>query len=111
MNIGSIGIVAGMAAQVAQSRATEVDRVQQENTVQEREVESAHEAEQAEGVGLTQEESAAGDRDADGRLAWQFGNQTPTEPATPASSALSAETPHHAKDPSGQAGTQLDLEG
>ena len=112
MNINSLGIIAGTAAQLAQARITEVDRVQHETAVHEREVESNESAELAEGVGVTHEESAMGDRDADGRLPWQL-NRKQQEAINENSAEESATigTLLHAKDPSGQAGTQLDLDG
>jgi hypothetical protein len=115
MNIAAMGITAGMAAQTAQTRLNEIERVQHDATVQERVTESAQEAEQAEGIGVTHEEAAAGERDADGRLPWQFSEhaQAPSDDAT--TSTEHAEQPseitHHAKDPHGVSGTHLDLDG
>jgi hypothetical protein len=109
MNIGQLSIVATAAAtQSAQARGSEVERVQQEVAVFEREIDSTAEAEAAEGIGVTNEEQAAGDRDADGRRPWEIGvaeaHDKEQDSANPNSS-------HRAKDPTGQAGSQLDISG
>jgi hypothetical protein len=115
MNIGPLSIAAGLAAQTSQARHGDVERVQQETTVQERATESAEQAEQAEGIGTTHEEAAAGERDADGRMPWQFHEQKQAASSqadeTHNGDASSDSTCHHSKDPHGIAGTHLDLEG
>jgi hypothetical protein len=110
MNISQLGIVATAAAtQLAQLRGSETERVQQETTIYERATESTAEAEAAEGIGTTNEEQAAADRDADGRRPWEIGPQEKSE----GGANLSGDSPssHRAKDPTGQAGSQLDLSG
>ena len=72
MNISQLGIVTNAVLQNSQSRVAEVDRVKHEQSVKARETEVAQQAEQAEGIGVTHEEAAAGDRDADGRRLWEF---------------------------------------
>jgi hypothetical protein len=112
MNIGSLGIITGAAVQSTQARTSEVERVHQETSTHDREVESANLAEEAAGVGVTHEEEATGERDADGRTPWQLPDPPPTELATTSSEAIVEEAvPHHAKDPSGQSGTHLDVDG
>jgi hypothetical protein len=110
MNISQVSIIATAAAtQVAQTRSSDVERVQQETAVHERAVESTAEAEAAEGIGTTNEEQAASDRDADGRRPWEIGPQENPDD----SAKLSSDSPssQRAKDPTGQAGSQLDLSG
>jgi hypothetical protein len=110
MNISQLGIAASAAATpLAQSRGSEVDRIRQETVVHERAVESTAEAEAAEGIGTTNEEQAASDRDADGRRPWEIGPQE--EQQDDQKSSSSRESLHRAKDPTGQAGSQLDLSG
>jgi hypothetical protein len=110
MNISQVSIASTAAAtQLAQSRGSETDRVQQEGAVHERALESTAEAEAAEGIGTTNEEQAASDRDADGRRPWEIGPQDNLDDSpNPAGDSASF---HRAKDPTGQAGSQLDLSG
>jgi hypothetical protein len=110
MNISQVSIIATAAAtQVAQTRSSDVERVQQETAVHERAVESTAEAEAAEGIGTTNEEQAASDRDADGRRPWEIGPQeNPDDSANLSGDSTSSQ---RAKDPTGQTGSQLDLSG
>jgi hypothetical protein len=110
MNVSQLGIVATAAAtQLAQTRGSEIERVQQETAVHERATESTAEAEAAEGIGATNEEQATSDRDADGRRPWEIGPQeSHGDSANIPSDSTSL---HRAKDPTGQAGSQLDLSG
>jgi hypothetical protein len=108
MNISQVGIVASAAATpLAQTRGNEVDRVRQETAVHERTAEATTEAESAEGIGTTNEEQATGERDADGRRPWEIDQQGKR------SDNETAELPgsRRPKDPSGLAGSQLDLSG
>ena len=110
MNISQLGIVATAAAtQLAQTRGSEVERIQQETAVHERAVESTAEAEAAEGIGTTSEEQAASDRDADGRRPWEIGSREKSVDS--ANLTGDSSSSQRAKDPTGQAGSQLDLSG
>src|SRR6476620_8575431 len=98
---------AGLAGiPIAQAKGTETDRAIRETANKAREVSSDKRAEDASGIGTTEEESAAGERDADGRQILELRRARPKSDATPPDSAAS-----RAKDPAGQSGTQLDLEG
>lgn len=110
MNVSSLGIAAAAAATpLAQTRGSEIDRVRQETVVHERAVESTAEAESAEGIGTTKEEQAADDRDADGRRPWEIVvDENAEDDANPVTEPPVSQG---AKDPSGQAGSQLDLSG
>ena len=109
MNIAHLGIVTGAAAgPLAQARSSEADRTQQDVAVHRREVDATAQAEAAAGIGTTNEDEAAGDRDADGRRPWEIG---PQEENQIDESAVSESVEARAKDPSGQAGSQLDLSG
>jgi hypothetical protein len=109
MNISQLGIVASAAATpMAQSKGSEADRIRQETVVHERAVESTNEAEAAEGIGTTSEEQATSDRDADGRRPWEIG---PREERQKGENSESREPLQRSKDPTGQAGSQLDLSG
>ena len=105
MNISQLGIAASAAASpLAQTRGSEVDRVRLETVAHERAAESVLEAETAAGIGTTNEEQAATDRDADGRRPWEI-------PVSERPDDEAASEPPHAKDPTGQAGSHLDLSG
>ena len=93
---------------MAQAKGSEADRIRQETVLHERAVESTAEAEAAEGIGTTHEEQAASDRDADGRRPWEIG---PQDDQSRGDSGESREPGQRAKDPTGQAGSQLDLSG
>jgi hypothetical protein len=108
MSIGSLGIVAGLAGSQAAQRSTEVDQSQ-------RDAESARarqtslRAEQAAGIGQTEEDSQASDRDADGRRLWERPS-SPEQQNAPAENQ-DATVPKLSKDPSGACGSELDLLG
>ena len=109
MSIASLGILGGLASTPLSQRAAEADKTQQETADQSRVSRAAERAEQAAGIGQTEEDSQAGDRDADGRRLWE-------EPGKPQSSdstlpSVAQATGVRAKDPSGACGGQLDLVG
>ncbi|MGL4595304.1 MAG: hypothetical protein ACRCUY_11290 [Thermoguttaceae bacterium] len=77
----------------------------QDAKAHERKIDSSDRAVHAQGVGgddKEKSESASGDRDADGRLAWQWHQQRKKEQSEPE---------RNAPDLSGQSGTTLDLSG
>ena len=109
MSIGpTSSIVANSVAgtQIAQLKGSEIDRVQNETTAQQRQVQNDAKAESAAGIGETdgQEQSSA-DRDANGRRPWeQILKSTST-------SGEDSQDTARSRDISGQSGTQLDLSG
>ncbi|QDU55223.1 hypothetical protein [Aeoliella mucimassa] len=114
MSIGSFGGVQGSAAgaPLSQTRGSETERAQQANAASERGTDAADRSEKASGIGTTEEDQGAGDRDADGRRMWeddlpseQHAEQVDTHEPTPA-----AELPKSI-DPTGQSGGRLDLMG
>jgi hypothetical protein len=107
----SIGPMVPLAASLAgsplaQARGSEAERVAQENVRTERHAASESKAEAAAGVGVTDQEHAASDRDADGRRLWE---ELPGKKSAAEAAAQGAE--RKALDPTGEAGTQLDLSG
>ncbi len=108
MNVSSMGIVGGAAGSSLSQRAgSEVERTQQETAAKERQISSDKKAERAAGIGETEQDQGASDRDADGRRLWE----TPDD-GNPASEQDDAtQSTRHSKDPSGQSGGQLDLTG
>ena len=110
MSIGSLGPVASFAGtSLAQTKAADVAKVQQETTDSARSSEGKERAENAAGIGQTEEDSGASDRDADGRRLW--------EEVAPAKERQQSEPdgagePHFpSKDPTGNSGGLLDVSG
>jgi len=108
MSIGSLGIVGGLAGTPLSQRAAEVEKTQQESVDQTRTSQAAERAEQAAGIGQTEEDSQAGERDADGRRPWEV--QAKSKSQVP-QSPPPVESVSRAKDPTGACGGQLDLVG
>lgn len=108
MSIGSLGIVIGLAGTAGAQRASEVEQAPRESEAA-RARQSVQRAEQAAGIGQTQEDAEASDRDADGRRFWE----QPADSAKKSSEDTAEDTaaPQRAKDPSGSCGTALDLVG
>lgn len=109
MSIGSLGLIGSLAgAPLAQAKGSDIDRSKEGAGNHQRQVDAVERATAAAGIGVTQEDSQASDRDADGRRLWE------TDPHSPASAeaaaAPSTDAPR-AKDPAGIAGQQLDLSG
>lgn len=111
MSIGSLGIVGGLAGTPLSQRAAETDRAERETTEQTRRTQADDRAEQSAGIGQTEEDSGASDRDADGRRPWELPASTSKvkSPVTAADDA--ADLSGRPKDPRGETGTRLDLLG
>ena len=106
MSIGpasSLGSVAGTP--LGQTKGAELERAQHDAAGQDRKVAGDRQAENAAGIGTTEEESATGERDADGHRLWE------KPPNTPADQEAAASDEHRVKDPTGQSGSLLDLSG
>lgn len=110
MSIGSLGIVGSLAGTALAQKSAEVDKTQRDAADAARKTEAASRAESAEGIGQTEEESQAGERDADGRRLWE---RPAKKPAEDENGELAASTPAEvlAKDPAGISGGTLDLTG
>ena len=108
MSIGSLGIVGSLAGTALTQKAAEVDKIQRDAADVARQTDAAARAESAQGIGETEEESEASDRDADGRRLWER-----QQKKKPAEEEQTASTPPetHAKDPEGISGGILDLTG
>ncbi len=109
MSVGPLGMISSSAStQLAQSQGSEINRTQQETVNQVRAVQASERAEQAGGIGHTEQEQEATDRDADGRRPWEISGQRPEdEVSDPAHDS----GPRQSKDPAGVSGRQLDLSG
>lgn len=105
--IGSTGGVLGSAAgaPLSQSSGAAAERSQRDSAVAQRQVDADAKAEQAAGIGQTEEDEQTDERDADGRRLWerrQRANQDADQNDAP---------PRPSKDTSGEAGNMLDLVG
>ncbi|HHK41575.1 MAG TPA: hypothetical protein ENJ50_04070 [Planctomycetaceae bacterium] len=98
------GNIAG--SPLSQRRASETDQ-SKEASDQQRTVRNDQRSAQADGIGETEGDAEAEDRDADGRMPWKRSGQVDA-------AEESNETPDdrpRARDPDGQRGSQLDLSG
>ncbi|MGH7137984.1 MAG: hypothetical protein ACREHD_19720, partial [Pirellulales bacterium] len=103
--IGPTTFAASLAATSLSQARGDAERVQQDTVAKERQIEGDRQAESAAGVGTTDGDEAAGDRDADGRRLWE------KPPAPKESSEGDDEQSASIKDPTGQSGSLLDLTG
>ncbi len=107
MSIGPSGITGSFAGSpLAQSQGSEIERAQQETANQARQTDSAKQAEKSAGIGQTEEEQEAGERDADGRRLWED-----TRPAPEDATQEDEPADRQSKDPTGERGNHLDLTG
>jgi hypothetical protein len=111
MSIGPMGMIGSAAGSpLAQGQGNEVQRAQQDTADSARQMQMNEKAEEASGVGQTEQDEEASDRDADGRRPWEIGPEnTDDQPAD--STAGDSHALHQSKDPTGQRGRQLDLSG
>jgi len=110
MSVGPIGGVIGSAAgaPLAQTKGSESERSKRDAAAQDRSVETNKKTEKTAGVGETQQDEGASDRDADGRRLWEKPETAETQDE-PVEQPIPSEP--RSKDASGQAGGQLDLLG
>jgi hypothetical protein len=112
MSIASLGILGGLATTAGAQRAADTQRVDSETTDQSRAVAADEHAENAAGIGQTEEDAGTTDRDADGRRLWENTRRKKTTPATSATaSTTESSAPPISKDPTGACGNELDLVG
>lgn len=109
MSITPSSFAAGFAGAIAARPASpETERTQETTSAHEKEIAAAEESERASGFGEAQGEQATDDRDADGRLAYEFSEPAkkpkPAEITDEQSQSLS-------KDATGDCGNLLDLQG
>lgn len=109
MSVGPLGGVVGSAAgaPLSQTKGSESDRAVREGAAQDKRVDGERQADAASGIGQTQEDEAADDRDADGRRLWE----APPDAEENADHVLSEEPTKKVKDPKGESGVNLDLTG
>ena len=73
MSMGPLGGVVGSSAgsPLSQTQGAAAERAKQDAAAQERTVETDRKSEQASGIGQTEEDQGASERDADGRRMWE----------------------------------------
>jgi hypothetical protein len=114
MSIGPAAGVAGSAAgaPLSQTKGNETERSAQASAARERQAQTDQAADNAAGIGQTEEYQETSDRDADGRRLWERAAGRTEDPD-------GSEEPHEsndddspkAVDPTGQSGSHLDLSG
>jgi hypothetical protein len=109
MSIASLGIVGGLATSGLAQRTAETDRLTGDASDHSRAFDAAEKAEQAAGIGHTEGDSEATDRDADGRRLWEI--QSGAKQGKPTPDPGEAHPPALSKDPTGQRGQALDISG
>ena len=107
MSIGSLGIVGSLAGAAQAQKSVENDRTQPAVTGPARQVDAAERAEAAAGIGQTEEDSEASERDADGRRPWERTDSSRNDQQDDAASTQ----PVISQDPTGEKGRELDLLG
>jgi hypothetical protein len=107
MSIGSLGFIASVAGSPLSQVKGDTERTRDATAVNERKAEADAKASDAAGIGKTDGDQEAGDRDADGRRLYE---DAPTPRKRDEESVLDEEPPRPA-DPTGNSGTQLDLTG
>jgi hypothetical protein len=107
MSIASLGLVGSLAGTAVSQRAGDAEKTERETVEQDRTAQAAGRAENAAGIGQTEEDSQTAERDADGRRLWE---RPPA--AKPAAEAPPEESRAAlSKDPSGACGGLVDLVG
>jgi hypothetical protein len=101
-------LTSAAGAPLSQSTGSETERAQKESLSQQRQLDAAKHAEQTAGIGQTEQDQGASERDADGRRLWEGSVEAKT--AQKSATEIEAEA-RQSKDPTGQSGTRLDLTG
>ena len=111
MSVGPLGSIVGSAAgaPLSQTAGSEAERTQKETSAMQRLADSQEKSERAAGIGTTEQDQEASDRDADGRRLWEAAPKE-NQQEQPDSQEDDQNVPK-SKDPSGKAGNTLDLMG
>ena len=112
MSMGPLGMIGSAAGSpMAQRTGTDVEKADQETANQSRQAKAEQNAENAAGIGHTEEDSGAQDRDADGRRIWELPEEKQEEATgDEQQSPPQADTPL-SRDATGERGNHLDLSG
>lgn len=110
MSVGPLGMLGSLASTQSATRTADVDKAQHEQANHARETTADIKTEMANGIGSTDEFSESTDRDADGRQLMGRSGSSEQPESTDASEESAASEPA-CKDPHGESGNQLDLQG
>lgn len=107
MSVGSLGGLIGSAAgaPLSQTGGSETERTSRDAAASQRATDGAARSEKAAGIGTTEQDQEASERDADGRRLWE------APPDKKQDEAPTATAERQSRDPTGQSGTHLDLTG
>jgi len=110
MSVGPMSGVVGSAAgaPLSQTAGSETERAKKDASATQRQVDNDAKAEKTAGIGETEADQGASERDADGRKLWE-GDAAPGQHDQP--QATASEPPRQVKDPKGESGSSLDLTG
>ena len=107
MSIGPTGITGSVAGSpLSQSSGSDIDRAKQESSDRAREVQADQKAESAGGIGETEQDEGASERDADGRRLWEQNSRVEEE-----SEESTDPDDKGSRDSTGEKGQQIDLTG
>ncbi len=108
MSVGPLGGILGSAAgaPLSQTAGSESERARKESSASQRQADGDQKAESAAGIGQTEEDQGASERDADGRSFWKTSDEKKEEQAH-----KEPQPERKAKDPTGNSGNSLDLTG
>jgi hypothetical protein len=111
MSVGPMGLIGSIAGTpLSQTKGSETEKGVDDTARQARSSQAQQQAEKASGIGQTEEDSEANDRDADGRRIWEDGRQESPDEPEDEEGAPPSQTPQ-SKDPTGMSGNTLDLSG
>ncbi len=112
MSVGPLGMAGSVAGtHLAQSSGSDNDRAAQDATASARKAATDLHAEKAAGIGETEQDEGASDRDADGRRLWEAGPEEENAEGDKAQDTSTQGEPRQSRDPTGQCGNTLDLSG
>lgn len=111
MSVGSLGGLIGSAAGVpiSQKGGSEIDRTSRDAATQQRAADGLARSEKAAGIGTTEQDQEASERDADGRRMWEAPPDKQQQEEQ--EEAVAAAANRQSRDTTGQSGTHLDLTG
>jgi hypothetical protein len=93
---------------LSQTSGSETERAQKDSMAHNRQVETSEKAENAAGIGQTEQDQESSERDADGRRFWE----APARPGkAPKADDTAGPAARQSKDATGLSGTKLDLTG
>ena len=113
MSIGPMGGIVGSAAgaPLSQTKGSEVEKTQQDTSNQQRKTDNDAAAELASGIGHTEEDQQATERDADGRRLWEVDKKDSGAANDEQAEQFESPSSRQSKDTTGQSGHSLDLTG